>query len=202
MGKKVTILDYGVGNIASLRNALLAVGAQPEIAGDSASLAAAEKIILPGVGAFAPAIRRLRERGLARPLLDRASQGVPLLGICLGMQLLFDYSTEDGRWEGLGLIPGRVVRFKGVPKIPHMGWNAVRVVRADPLLGAPGRSGFFYFVHSYFCEPKDLENVVGISEYGGPFAAAVRRGKGWGVQFHPEKSQHAGLAILRAFVEL
>ena len=202
MSAEVVIVDYGLGNIASLRNALLAAGARPRISGDPGVLRAAEKLILPGVGAFAPAIRRLRQKKLDGLLRRRAHAGVPVLGICLGMQLLFDRSYEDGEWEGLGLIPGRVVRFGKAVKIPHMGWNQVEWDSKGALFENVKQGEFFYFVHSYYCIPAQESDWLAASDYGGRFCAAAARGTVWGVQFHPEKSQRPGLQVLRNFLRL
>lgn len=202
----VAILDYGVGNLFSLVCSLQAVGAEAEVTRDGEALRRAGRILLPGVGAFGDAARKLRESGLAGPLLEEAAKGKPILGICLGMQLLFDRSFEYGEHQGLGLVPGSVRPIAEVVppglKIPHTGWNALHLVRGGGALFRRVREGdFVYFVHSYAafgCE----EYVTARAEYGAELTAAVERGRVFGCQFHPEKSGPVGLNILRAFCEV
>ncbi|NCB62006.1 MAG: imidazole glycerol phosphate synthase subunit HisH [Clostridia bacterium] len=199
----IAIVDYGVGNLFSLRGALAAVGAETQVTGRLADLRGADAVVLPGVGAFGDAADKLRAAGLADELIALAGSGKPLLGICLGMQLLFDESEEYGRHAGLGLIPGRVVPLEGHVgdrKIPHMGWNRLEVRKPDPLFRKIGPGEHVYFVHSYWAECPE-EYVLATAEYGVPVTAAVRRGNVCGMQFHPEKSGDAGLALLRAFCE-
>ena len=195
-GPRVAILDYGCGNLHSLAKALRAGGAAVEVAADAAIAAAADAIVLPGVGAFGAAAARLGDGGALRDALDA---GRPCLGICLGMQLLFA-ASEEGPGAGLDALPGRVRKLRS-RRLPHMGWNDVVAVRADPLL-AGVEPLVAYFAHSFVAAPADDADVVAWSEHGGDrFPAIVRRGDTWGVQFHPEKSGGAGLRLLRNFLE-
>ena len=202
----IAIVDYGVGNLFSLRSSLRYLGLAAEVTADADALRRAERIILPGVGAFADARARLDQSGLT-PLLLEEAEKKPLLGICLGMQLLFDRSFEYGEHPGLSLIHGEVAPLKDdlidpACKVPHMGWNSLDIRRADPLLKhvEPGES--VYYVHSYYAR-RCAESPLAVSEYGGmAVTGAVRRGNVWGTQFHPEKSGDTGLRILKAFGEL
>lgn len=202
----IAIVDYGVGNLFSLRSSLRYLGLAAEVTADADALRRAERIILPGVGAFADARARLDQSGLT-PLLLEEAEKKPLLGICLGMQLLFDRSFEYGEHPGLSLIHGEVAPLKDdlidpACKVPHMGWNSLDIRRADPLLKhvQPGES--VYYVHSYYAR-RCAESTLAVSEYGGvAVTGAVRRGNVWGTQFHPEKSGDTGLRILKAFGEL
>jgi glutamine amidotransferase len=198
---KIVIVDYGMGNLRSVQKALERIGYAAGISGRSEDVAAADKLILPGVGAFRDAIARLREVGLVRPILDHLHSGKPFFGICLGLQMLFSRSHEDGVWEGLGYFEGDVVRFptRAGLKVPHMGWNQVQRERtAPPCEGlAPGSS--VYFVHSYYVVPADPGIVALRTDYGGPFVSAVWRDNVFATQFHPEKSQRVGLEMLRRF---
>ena len=201
----IAIVDYGVGNLFSLKSSFAAIGAEAVVTGDAQVLRTADKILLPGVGAFEDAAKKLRQSGLDAVLKELAAEGKPLMGICLGMQLLFEKSYEYGEHEGLGLIPGRVVPMQGVIpkdlKIPHIGWNALRICKQSPLLKYVKEGDCVYFVHSYFatdCEPF----VVADTEYGAWLTAAVAKDNVFGCQFHPEKSGDVGLAILKAFVEI
>ena len=200
---RITVIDPGVSNLASLRNAIQALDIPVTITSDPGVIEEAEKLILPGVGAFAPAISRLQELELRELIVEKAESGTPLLGICLGMQLLFTTSYENGRHAGLDLIPGEVVKFSGVGKIPHMGWNSADF-RGDmnPLAVNLPDEAYFYFVHSYYCVPDEPDDVLATCSYGTEFAASVNRGNVWGVQFHPEKSQKPGLQILKNFAEM
>ena len=201
----IAIVDYGVGNLFSLQSSLHAVGAEVVVTADEAALRRADKILLPGVGAFEDAARKLRESGLARPVCELADEGKPLLGICLGMQLLFDKSYEYGEHEGLGLIPGTVRPIAGaVPaelKIPHIGWNALHFTKDSPLFSGIREGDCVYFVHSYYAVDCE-DSVIATAEYGAELTAAVQRGNIFGCQFHPEKSGSVGLSILRAFAQL
>ena len=201
----IAIIDYGVGNLFSLKSSFAAIGAETVVTGDPAVIRRADKLILPGVGAFGDAAELLRQDGLDKLVIEASKSGKPLLGICLGMQLLFDYSLEYGRHEGLGLIPGSVRPIGDyVPagyKIPHIGWNALRFPAGKPVspLFRHIREGdCVYFVHS-FCGAECEDSVIATAEYGGSLTAAVARENVFGVQFHPEKSGEAGLNILRAF---
>lgn len=198
----IAVVDYGVGNLFSLQSSFAAIGAEAEVTSDPAKIAAADRILLPGVGAFADAAAKLRQSGLSELLLREAERGKPLMGICLGMQLLFDKSYEYGEHAGLGLIPGAVRPIADVIpaglKIPHIGWNSLHVVKKSPLLADVAEGDCVYFVHSYYAADCD-EFVVATAEYGAPLTAAVARGNVLGCQFHPEKSGDVGLKILRAF---
>ena len=204
----IAIIDYGVGNLFSLKSSFAAIGAETVVTGEAAVIRGADKLILPGVGAFGDAAALLRRDGLDKLVCEEAASGKPLLGICLGMQLLFDDSLEYGRHEGLGLIPGSVRSIaEYIPegyKIPHIGWNALRFPAGKPVspLFRHIREGdCVYFVHS-FCGAECGESVIASAEYGAELTAAVARGNVYGVQFHPEKSGTVGLNILRAFCEL
>jgi glutamine amidotransferase len=201
--QKIVIVDYGMANLRSVQKALEKVGHTAEISGAPQRVAEADKVILPGVGAFRDAIARLHEAGLAEPLRDHLRSGKPFFGICLGMQLLFSRSHEDGLYAGLDVFPGEVVRFADLPglKVPHMGWNQVRVVRpAPPLAGFPP-GGAVYFVHSYYVVPRDAALVAAETDYPTPFASAVWHENVFATQFHPEKSQRLGLEMLRQFAQ-
>ena len=194
----IAVIDYGAGNLRSIRRALEAAGAEVTVTSDAAEIAAADAVVLPGVGAAAHAMDRLDELGLIGPIRDAAESGRPLMGICLGMQLLFDHQ-EEGDSQGLGLIGGRVRSLEDNVKVPHMGWNQSRVVRPGPL-GAAGDERFYYFVHSYIVEPEDPDVVAAEASYGTTFPSVVVRDNIWGTQFHPEKSGQDGLALIDRFV--
>ena len=201
----IAIIDYGVGNLFSLSCSLRAVGAETVVTGDADTIRAADKLILPGVGAFEDAVKKLRANGLDKVVLEEAAKGKPLLGICLGMQMLFETSYEYGEHAGLGLIPGSVVAMSGrIPaelNIPHIGWNALHFTKESPLFRYLKEGDCVYFVHSYYAD-NCTDSVTATAEYGIPITAAVERGNVFGCQFHPEKSGEAGLAILRAFCEM
>ncbi len=194
----IAIVDYGMGNRRSVEKALVHVGARPVITADHDVIRAADGMILPGVGAFPEAMRNVRRLGLDELLAERATAGAPLLGICLGMQLLFDSTTEHEGAAGLGLLAGPVTAL-AAPKLPHIGWNRVTFERPSPLTEGLGEAAAFYHVHSFACRPADPGDVVGRGEYGERFASIVARGSVAGVQFHPEKSSRDGLALLRSF---
>ena len=199
----IGIIDYGVGNLFSLRSSFDFIGAQTFVSGDEKELAKADKLILPGVGAFGDAAQKLRQTGLDTFVCRQAEKGVPLMGICLGMQLLFEKGFEYGEHEGLGLLKGNVVSMKGrLPrslKIPHMGWNALQIVNKNSRLLSEIQEGdYVYFVHSYYAEGC-ADSLAAVSQYGIPITAAVEKGNIFGCQFHPEKSGQVGLNILRAF---
>ncbi len=198
----VAIVDYGMGNRRSVLKALEHVGAEPALTSTAEELAAARALVIPGVGAFPEAMRRLRELALVDVIRERASVGTPILGICLGMQLLFERSDELGPTDGLGLLSGEVTVLEpGALPVPHVGWNEVELVADSPLTDRiTGRA--FYHVHSLAARPTARQDVIGTSEYGEVFATIVGRGRIFGVQFHPEKSSAAGLALLERFVEL
>ena len=193
----VTIVDYGSGNLRSVQKAFEHLGAAATITDDPAVVADAERLVLPGVGAFGDAMRELRRRDLVAPIVAHVRADRPFFGICMGLQLLFETGWEGGRHEGLGLLAGDVTRFE-LParfKVPHMGWNTVAWRSGD----RPGGE-HFYFVHSYHARPADETVVAAVADYGGPFCAAVARGRLFATQFHPEKSQAAGLRLLQAFL--
>ncbi|NBI69139.1 imidazole glycerol phosphate synthase subunit HisH [Pseudoflavonifractor sp. 60] len=204
----LAIVDYGVGNLFSLTCSLRAIGAEVTVTGEEAVLAQADRIILPGVGAFGDAAQALRASGLDRAVLQAAERGKPLLGICLGMQLLFDYSTEYGRHDGLGLIPGSVQPIRPVIpadyKVPHIGWNGLHFPKdrpVSPLFRHIQEGDCVYFVHSFY-GAGCAEHTIATAEYGPELTAAVARNNVYGAQFHPEKSGPVGLNILKAFCEL
>jgi glutamine amidotransferase len=200
----IVIIDYGMGNLRSVQKAIEAVGHNAEISGDPDVVCKASKLILPGVGAFADAIAELKRTGLGDVFKEAVAAGKPCLGVCLGLQLLFDASEEDGLHEGLGLIPGRVVRFappEGL-KIPHMGWNTLRIKRPVPLLKGVGESPSVYFVHSYHAVATHDSDVAAEADYPDPFPAVVWRENLMAAQFHPEKSQKVGLAMYANFAGL
>ena len=201
----IAIVDYGVGNLFSLARSFAAIGVEVEITADPEKLWKADKILLPGVGAFGDAADKLRATGLDKVVIQQANSGKPLMGICLGMQLLFDEGLEYGCHKGLGLIPGRVISIsevipKGL-KIPHMGWNGLNFQKESPLLSKIKEGDCVYFVHS-FCAVDCDDAVIATAEYGAPVTAAVQKGNVFGCQFHPEKSGTVGLNILRAFAEM
>ena len=197
----VALVDYGMGNRRSVEKALEHVGATVARTADAGAIAAADAIVLPGVGAFPEAMRRLRALELDGLLRERAAAGVPLLGICLGMQLLFASSTEHEGAEGLGVLSGTVTRLEAPGlKIPHIGWNTVTFERPAALTAGLGDAAAFYHVHTFACRPDDPADVVGRGEYGERFVSIVERGNVMGAQFHPEKSSLDGLALLRNFV--
>lgn len=201
----IRIIDYGVGNLFSLRSSLRAIGIDADYTGDPAEIRKADKLILPGVGAFRDAREALRSTGLDRVVQEEAGKGKPLMGICLGMQMLFDRSYEYGEYEGLGLIPGEIVPMEGrIPKelpIPHIGWNELALKQPSPLMKNTANGEYVYFVHSYYAETP-AEYVIATTEYGVEMTAAVQKDNVYGCQFHPEKSSEVGLSILKAFCEL
>ena len=199
----IAMIDYGGSNLRSAQKALEAVGAQVQVTADPDVVRRAAKLVLPGVGAFGAGMVALRARGLDEATLEAVEAGAPLLGICLGMQFLFDESDEMGRHVGLGLIPGRVTRFPSdlcaagrSLKVPHVGWNEIDHDGRHPLLAGVAPGAHAYFVHSYYCVPRDGVDVLARADYGQPFAAVVGRERVLGIQFHPEKSQRVGLRIL------
>lgn len=196
------IIDYGAGNLRSVANAVQALGIEPRLVADPVGLDGLSHLILPGVGSFGDCMSELEKRGLADPIRDWIKAGKPYLGICLGYQILFDESVESPEVRGLGIFPGKVVRFaEDGRKIPHMGWNsAVPVDPENPLWAGLGAAPYFYFVHSYYPEPADRSIVAMITGYGCNFASAILAGNVMGCQFHPEKSQQAGLRLLANFL--
>ena len=196
---KVAIIDYGVGNLRSVEKAFAANGCDAVVTADKERLRGAERLVLPGVGAFAACMQALGERGFDVLVQERAKAGTPVLGVCVGMQMLFEESEEFGKTMGLGLLPGRVRRFSADLVVPQVGWNQISQRAAHPLFAGIADQSFFYFVHSYYCEADDREVVVGETEYGGRYASVVAQANVCGVQFHPEKSQAAGLRLLSNF---
>jgi glutamine amidotransferase len=202
---RVAVVDYGAGNLRSVGKALERSGLRAEVCREPASLRGADGVVLPGVGAFADAAASLRAKGLDEAIMAAIDAGVPYLGLCLGLQLLFEESDEHGANAGFGLLPGRVERFEdrdpkgGVLRVPHIGWNSVRFEGAHPMLKGLPAEDCFYFVHSYRAVPRNSGQVVGITDYGGSFAAAVAKDSAFAVQFHPEKSQSSGKRLLDAY---
>ena len=198
----VTIIDYGSGNLRSVQKAFERIGSSAVISDDPEAVARAERLVLPGVGAFADAMRELESRGLVEPILGHIAADRPFFGICMGLQLLFSNGHEGGPVAGLGVLPGEVIRFD-LPtgyKVPHMGWNTVSW-RADAGPGSlVANDDYFYFVHAYVARPTDPTVIAATTDYGGPFCSAVRRGRLFATQFHPEKSQAVGMRLLRAFL--
>jgi glutamine amidotransferase len=201
----IALVDYGMGTLRSVLKAVDSIGAPIEVVAEPEAVVAADRVVLPGVGAFRDAIGALRERGLAQAVRDAAAAGRPVLGLCLGMQLLATRSSEFGEHSGLDLIPGSVERLQTTPglRIPHVGWNDLAVRRPDdPIVGALGPEPTFYYVHSYEFRPDDPASVTGVTDYGRPVTATVASGNVFGVQFHPEKSSEAGLRIIGNFLEV
>ncbi len=199
--QQIVIVDYGMANLRSVQKAFEKVGHPAHISADPNVVAEADKIVLPGVGAFRDAIARLNESGLAAPLRDHLARGKKFLGICLGLQLLFSKSYEEGEYAGLDLFPGEVVRFPEQPglKVPHMGWNQLQLVRAAPPLRETPNQAAVYFVHSYYVVPRDRSLVATETLYPTPFVSAIWHENVFATQFHPEKSQRIGLEMLRQF---
>ena len=199
----IGIVDYGVGNRRSVEKAFEKVGADVVLTSDADRLRSCDGLVVPGVGAFPEAMRRLRASGLDTVVVDRAGDGVPVIGLCLGMQLLFESSSEHEGSTGLGLLPGRIVKLdpRGL-KLPHIGWNTITWTRSSPLVEELPNPTAFYHVHSYAPEPGDDDVVLGAGEYGSPFVSFVERGRIFGAQCHPEKSSTHGLQLLGNFVRL
>ena len=196
----IAIVDYRMGNLRSVEKGFAAAGVQGVVITDDPSVvASARGIVLPGVGAFRDAAANLTTSGMRDVLIERAAAGVPLLGICLGMQLLATVGLEDGEWDGLGLVPGTCEKLPGGVKVPHIGWNTVDYPRPSALFEDIDEGSAFYFVHSYHVVPSDPAAVIGRTVHGVPFAAAVQTANVFGVQFHPEKSSDTGLRLLRNF---
>jgi glutamine amidotransferase len=202
--KPITIVDYGMANLRSVQKAFETLGREAIITGDPQAVDAAERLVLPGVGAFRDAIARLRQTGLGEAVVNHLRRCRPFLGICLGLQLLFTRSFEDGEHRGLDVFPGDVVRFPARPglKVPHMGWNQLRWRRAVPHLADLPQDSAVYFVHSYYVVPRDPTLIATETDYPTPFASAIWRDHVFATQFHPEKSQRVGLQILHKFAML
>lgn len=201
----IRIIDYGLGNLFSLKSSFAAIGVEVEVTSNPELIRSAEKLILPGVGAYRDASNALKETGLGEVVKEEAAKGKPLMGICLGMQMLFDVGYEYGEYEGLGLIPGAVRAISDVIpadlKIPHIGWNALDITQEAPILKYVKQGDYVYFVHSFYADTDD-KYIIAKTEYGAELTAAVRNGNVFGCQFHPEKSEKVGLSILKAFCEL
>lgn len=199
--ESIAIIDYGMGNLRSVQKAFEACGAKPLIVSKSRDIEKADKVVLPGVGAFTHAISELKKLRLIDPLKEKVRSGTPYLGICLGLQLLFSESEEGGRVKGLDLISGPVVRFRGSLKTPHMGWNTVSILQKKcPLLKEISQEDYFYFVHSYYGVPDDKSWALTSTQYGKKFTSSVWKGNIFATQFHPEKSQKNGLTMIRNFI--
>ena len=196
---QVAIIDYGVGNLRSVEKAFAATGCDAIVSGDEEILRAAQRLVLPGVGAFGACMRALKERGFDRLVHEKVSEGTPLLGVCVGMQMLFEESDEFGSTPGLGLLKGSVSRFGNELVVPQVGWNRIHQHREHVLFDGVADGAFCYFVHSFYCRPRDEEVIAGETEYGQRYASVVARENICGVQFHPEKSQDVGLRMLRNF---
>jgi len=198
---RVAIIDYGVGNLRSVEKAFAATGCEASISSDESFLQSAERLVLPGVGAFAACMKALEERGFDRLVRERAVAGTPLLGVCVGMQMLFEESEEFGSTRGLALLQGRVRKFGSELVVPQVGWNRIHQNRPHALFEGIANGSFCYFVHSFYCEPENEAVVAGETEYGNRYASVVAQGNVCGVQFHPEKSQDVGLRMLRNFAQ-
>jgi glutamine amidotransferase len=199
----IAIIDYGVGNLRSVEKALEAVGAQATVTSDPGAIGEAGRIVLPGVGAFGECARRLRESGLDKLVLEAVEKNKPVLGLCVGLQLMFDEGHEFGVHKGLGLMRGRVVRFpEDGPRVPQIGWNQIEDVKPHPLVEGLAEGAYFYFVHSYRVEADDEGDVLAVTDYGVRYPSICGRGSVCGVQFHPEKSQDAGLRLLANFAAM
>ncbi|MCB0213428.1 MAG: imidazole glycerol phosphate synthase subunit HisH [Anaerolineae bacterium] len=199
---KITIIDYGVGNFRNVQKAFQVVGAEAEITDSVEAVNQAEAIVLPGVGAFGDAIDNIRARNLEQPILDAVKAGKPMIGICVGLQLLFEESEEIGHHIGLGILPGKVIRFpENELTVPHMGWNQIEPEREHPLLNGIEPGDFAYFAHSYHAAPANREDIIACTEYGQLYPSIVGRDNVCAIQFHPEKSQQVGLQILKNFIE-
>ncbi|MDB5294721.1 MAG: hisH [Phycisphaerales bacterium] len=207
MSSTIAIVDYGMANLRSVQKAFEHVGHAAAVVSDPDDIARADKVVLPGVGAFCDAVATLREKGFADPIVRHIERGRPFLGICLGLQMLFDVGYEDGEHRGLGVLPGKCVRFDvdadaagaGRLKVPHMGWNGLTHVRRSPIMAGLADDAGVYFVHSYHVEPADADVVATTTDYGRPFVSSVWRDNVMATQFHPEKSQKVGLQILANF---
>jgi glutamine amidotransferase len=195
----IAIVDYGMGNLRSVQKAFEKVGAEARVVQDPRELAGAVGIVLPGVGAFGQAMENLKAAGWVEPLREACAKGLPFIGICLGMQLLFESSEEMGQHAGLGILAGDVRRFRGNLKVPQMGWNQIHIQYPNPLLEDVPDGSYAFFVHSYYCVPRDNSVVLATTAYGIEFASVVGRENVFGAQFHPEKSQRVGLSMLENF---
>ena len=198
----ITIIDFRMGNLGNVQKAFQHLGAQAQVAARREDIRKADKLVLPGVGAFGKAMSNLRRTGLHQLITEMAEKNVPLLGICLGMQLLLESGQEGGNIKGLGLIPGKVRKFEIDLKVPHIGWNQLNIRNGNSLLKLVPDKSYFYFVHSYYTEPDNAEHILCTTDYGVEFASGIGKDNIFGFQFHPEKSQDNGLRILQNFTEL
>jgi glutamine amidotransferase len=198
----ITIIDYAINNLRSVEKAFLSMGIPVKVSDDPDTIHAATKLVLPGVGAFADAMNNLKVKKLQDVIVEKVQNGTPLLGLCLGLQLLFSESEEFGRNLGFNLIPGKVKRLPAGLKVPHIGWNQLHFKRPDPLLEGISEGDFVYFVHSYYAEPVEPDDILATTDYGLEFPAIARKDNVWATQFHPEKSQTIGLRILKNFATL
>lgn len=198
----IAIVDYGMGNLRSVQKAFQHIGAQAEIVGHAADIEKATHIVLPGVGAFGDAMKNLHQAGLVDPIIQAIATGRPFLGICLGLQLMFSESEEMGTHCGLDVLPGYVRKFPEGERVPQIGWNQVSVQKETPLLDGVPDGSYFYFVHSFYVDAKKKKDVVGLTDYGIDYVSVAGQGCAYGVQFHPEKSQDAGLRLLQNFSRL
>jgi len=199
---KVVIVDFGAGNLHSVSRAVVNAGTRPLVTSNPSYLEDAEAVIVPGVGAAADTMSNLRASGFVEPIRDYIASGRPFLGVCMGQQALFEVSEEGGEHECLGILPGRVVRFSNGLKVPHMGWNQVRIVKQHPIFEGVDEGSYFYFVHSYYPQPADPDVVIGETEYGVTFASVIARDNIVATQFHPEKSGEAGLRMYANFLKI
>jgi len=199
---KVVVVDYGAGNLFSVSRAVVNAGTRPLVTSNPSYLDDAEAVIVPGVGAAADTMSNLRGSGFVEPIRDYIASGRPFLGVCMGQQALFEVSEEGGEHECLGILPGRVVRFSNGLKVPHMGWNQVRIVKQHPIFEGVTDGSYFYFVHSYYPQPADRDVVIGETEYGVNFASVIARDNIVATQFHPEKSGGAGLRMYANFLKI
>lgn len=198
----IGIINYRAGNLQNIQNSLDFIGADSKIISSPDEMEGIEKFVFPGVGAFGHAIKNLKKFGFWEPVKEKIAQGIPFLGICVGMQVLFQMSEEDAKQEGLSIVSGHVKKFKNELKVPQIGWNKVHFLNEqDPLLKGIKNDSWFYFVHSYACYPENQEEVLAKTEYGKTYCSIVKKGNLWGVQFHPEKSQNDGLQLLKNFIE-
>lgn len=195
----ITVVDYGMGNLRSVQKAFEKVGHRAVVSSDPRAIAEADKLVLPGVGAFGDAMENLRLTGLLAPIVRAYRDGIPILGICLGLQLFFEESEEHGQHRGLCLLPGKVRRFPDGLRVPQIGWNQLHMKDCHPVLNGVPDGAFVYFVNSYYAEPEEASDTVATTDYGIDFTSVAGRGRLLGVQFHPEKSQDVGLRILRNF---
>ena len=199
---KVVIVDFGAGNLHSVSRAVVNAGTRPLVTSNPSYLEDAEAVIVPGVGAAADTMSNRRASGFVEPIRDYIASGRPFLGVCMGQQALFEVSEEGGEHECLGILPGRVVRFSNGLKVPHMGWNQVRIVKQHPIFEGVDDGSYFYFVHSYYPQPADPDVVIGETEYGVTFASVIARDNIVATQFHPEKSGEAGLRMYANFLKI